>query len=186
GPEAHDAHRHFGRAWDVHGGDHPRDGTARRAAARVSDGESHAEDSGLTEAITREMARHVERPLVFPMSNPTSKTEAKPADVLAWTDGRALVATGSPFEPVSFGGRTFRIGQGNNAFVFPGVGLGALVAEAGLVTDSMFAAAADALADEVHADDLAAGSLFPPVRDIRRGTGPVAGGVVEEAPRSGG
>src|SRR5262249_31659927 len=138
-----------------------------------------------TGAGVREMARHVERPLVFPMSNPTSKTEAKPADILAWTEGRALVATGSPFEAVSFGRRTVTIGQGNNAFVFPGVGLGALVAEAGIVTDALFAAAADALAAEVHTDDLAAGSLFPPVRDIRRVTARVAEAVVKEARDSG-
>jgi len=143
------------------------------------------EPGTFTEAVVREMARHVERPLVFPMSTPTSKTEAKPADILAWTEGRALVATGSPFEAVSFGRRTVTIGQGNNAFVFPGVGLGALVAEAGIVTDAMFAAAADALAAEVHTDDLAAGSLFPPVRDIRRVTARVAEAVVKEARDSG-
>jgi malate dehydrogenase (oxaloacetate-decarboxylating) len=133
------------------------------------------------EEVVRAMARHVERPAVFPLSNPTSQAEATPADVLAWTEGRALVASGSPFEGVAVGGRTVRIGQGNNAFIFPGVGLGALAAEARMVSDGMFAAAAAALADAVAPADLANGSLFPPVSDLRRVTGQVAEAVVHKA-----
>jgi malic enzyme len=139
------------------------------------------EPGTFTEEVIREMGRHVERPLVFPMSNPTSKSEAVPADVIAWTEGRALVATGSPFDPVSYGGRTIHIGQGNNSFVFPGMGLGALVAEAREVTDSMFATAATRLAEEIRPEDLESGSLFPPIREIRRVTAAIAESVVREA-----
>jgi malic enzyme len=144
-----------------------------------------AEPDTFTEPILREMARHVDRPLVFPMSNPTASCEAKPSDVIAWTDGRALVATGSPFDPVVWGGRTIRVGQGNNAFVFPGVGLGVLVAEAREVTDSMFAVAAEELAACVSAEDLATGSLFPRVREMRKLSVRIAEAVVRTAREQG-
>jgi malate dehydrogenase (oxaloacetate-decarboxylating) len=134
-----------------------------------------------TEEAIRAMAAQVERPVVLPMSNPTSKAEAKPRDVLAWTEGRALVATGSPFDPVSYEGREYRIGQSNNVFIFPGVGLGVLVAEACEVTDGMFAAAAKQLAEEVRPEDLAVGSLFPSASRIREVTAHVAAAVVREA-----
>jgi malate dehydrogenase (oxaloacetate-decarboxylating) len=138
--------------------------------------------SGLfSEEIVRTMAAQVERPAVFPLSNPTSSSEARPADLLAWTGGRALVATGSPFEPVSVDGREVRIGQGNNAFIFPGVGLGVLVSEAREVTDGMFAAAADTLAGQLSERDRAAGSLFPRISELRQITVKVAEAVVRQA-----
>jgi malate dehydrogenase (oxaloacetate-decarboxylating) len=138
-----------------------------------------------TEPIVREMARHAQRPAIFPMSNPTSQAEATPFDVIAWTGGRALVATGSPFPTVAYEGRAIRVGQGNNAFIFPGVGLGALVSQAREITESMFTAAAARLADLVRAEDLAAGSLFPPIADLRAVTAEIAVAVAREARNAG-
>ncbi len=134
-----------------------------------------------TQNIVAAMARHVRHPVILPLSNPNSKSEAEPADLIAWTEGRALVATGSPFDPVSWQGRTIRIGQANNVLVFPGVGLAALVTESCEVTDGMFTAAAEALAGIVTGDDLAAGSLFPRLRDLRRICLRVAQAVARQA-----
>jgi len=138
-----------------------------------------------TEEAIREMAVHTERPVVLPMSNPTSKCEAKPMDILAWSEGRALVATGSPSGTVTYGGRDHRIGQGNNVFIFPGLGLGVMISHAREVTDGMFAAAAHQLAHEVSSEDLQAGSLFPPTGQIRRVTKAVAAAVIRAAQEEG-
>jgi len=119
-----------------------------------------------TEEIIREMAAHVERPIIFPMSNPTSLSEAIPSDLIAWTEGRALVATGSPFPPVAHEGTTYTIGQANNALIFPGLGLGTIVTRARTVSDGMLAAAAGALAQLVDAGPLGA-PLTPPVDTVR-------------------
>ena len=164
------------------GPDQPRDLAAVVRALRPTAliGASGA-PGAFTEEAVREMARHAERPLIFPLSNPTTSAEATPGDLLGWTEGRALVATGSPFGSVQFGGRTVRIGQGNNAFVFPGVGLGVMVAEAREVTDTMFAAAAETLAALVADADLAEGSLYPAMGLLRSVTVKVAEAVVRDA-----
>jgi len=133
-----------------------------------------------TEATVRQLAAHVERPVIMPLSNPTAKAEAVPADLLAWTDGRALVATGSPFDPVVHDDVTYRIAQANNALVFPGLGLGVAVVQARRVSDRMLAAAADAVAG--LSDATAPGApLLPPVDDLRKVSATVAVAVARAA-----
>jgi malic enzyme len=120
-----------------------------------------------TEGAIRQMAGHARTPVILPLSNPTSKTEAQPEDICEWTRGRAIIATGSPFPPVQRGERTHVIGQANNAFVFPGIGLGAVVSEAREVTDEMFLAAGDAMAAMVTQERLDEGSLYPSQSELR-------------------
>jgi malate dehydrogenase (oxaloacetate-decarboxylating) len=119
------------------------------------------------EAVVKAMSRLNARPIVFPLSNPTSKTECTPEDALRWSEGRAIVATGSPFPPVTHGGQSHRIGQCNNAFIFPGVGLGLTVARARHVSDGMFLEAAKALAEQVRPEDLADNAVYPELSRIR-------------------
>ena len=121
-----------------------------------------------SEAIIREMARKVERPIIFPLSNPTSKSEATPEDLIRWTDGRALVATGSPFAPVNYEGRKIPIAQCNNIYIFPAVGLGVVASGARRVTDSMMLAAARTLAGNSSALEDPSASLLPPLTHLRR------------------
>jgi malate dehydrogenase (oxaloacetate-decarboxylating) len=120
-----------------------------------------------SESIVREMSRKTERPIIFPLSNPTSRSEAEPSDLLAWSEGRALVATGSPFAPVEYGEKRIEIAQCNNVFIFPAVGLGLLASQARRVSDQMMLAAARALGEQSPALQNPAASLLPNVRNIR-------------------
>ena len=134
-----------------------------------------------TEPMVRAPAAHTARPAGFPLSTPTSSREGTPAGVLAWSGGRAIVATGSPFAPVPVGDRRVPIGQGNNAFVFPGLGMGAILSDASEISDGMVMAAAYALAEYVEEKHLAAGLVYPPVSELRAVSERVAVRVVEQA-----
>jgi malate dehydrogenase (oxaloacetate-decarboxylating) len=144
-----------------------------------------AQPQAFNEEIVREMARHVTRPMIFPLSNPTSKCEALPVDLINWTEGRALVATGSPFEDVEYKGRTIRIGQCNNAYIFPGVGLGVIAAQARRVTDAMFIAAARMLSELAPVRGDPSLALVPPLREVRDVAKRVAVAVAVQAQRDG-
>jgi malate dehydrogenase (oxaloacetate-decarboxylating) len=137
------------------------------------------------EAAIRALGSVTRRPVVMALSNPNAACEATPEDVLRWTDGRSLVATGSPFDPVQVDGRSQPIGQANNAFVFPGLGLGAIVAEAREITDDMLVVAARTLAASVPGSRLEEGSLFPAVSDLPAVARAVASAIVREARDSG-
>jgi malate dehydrogenase (oxaloacetate-decarboxylating) len=137
-----------------------------------------------TEAVVREMAKHCDRPIIFPLSNPAPLAEATPADLIAWTDGRALIATGSAFPPVTYRGVTYVIGQVNNAMLYPGLCLGAIVSRAHRISDSMLAAAANAVSSLV-AVRLPGASLLPHVDDLRNVSLTVAVAVAEAAVEEG-
>jgi malate dehydrogenase (oxaloacetate-decarboxylating) len=138
-----------------------------------------------TETIVREMARKVQRPIIFPLSNPTSKSEAKADDLIRWTEGRALVATGSPFAPVSYGGRTIPIAQCNNVFIFPAMGLAVVASGARRVTNAMMLAAARELGANSPAIKDPSASLLPRLTDIRRVAAEIATAVGLEAQKEG-
>ncbi len=132
-------------------------------------------------AVIEEMGRWCDRPIVMPMSNPTSHTEVTPAAAIAWTDGRAIVATGSPFPPVVHDGVTHRIGQANNTFIFPGMGLGVVTVGAREVTDGMFHAASVALSEATEQSLVAASQIFPDIDDVRGVSRAVAIAVARQA-----
>ena len=138
-----------------------------------------------TEEVIRTMAVQNERPIVFALSNPTSRSECTATQAYCWSDGRALFACGSPFDPVTLGDRSFVPRQGNNSYIFPGVGLGVIASGASRVTDAMFMAAAQALAAQVSEDDLQQGSLYPPLKNIREVSVHIAAAVAAVAYREG-
>jgi malate dehydrogenase (oxaloacetate-decarboxylating) len=138
-----------------------------------------------TEAIVRQMAAHTPRPIIFPLSNPTSRSEADPADLARWTGGRVLVATGSPYPPLELGGQPVPVAQSNNVFIFPAVGLGVLAARARRVTDHMFDAAARALGELSPAASDPHASLLPPVGELRAAAARIASAVAIAAVNDG-
>src|ERR1700759_2667763 len=134
-----------------------------------------------TEGVVREMARKVERPIIFPLSNPTSRSEANAEDLIRWTDGRALIASGSPFAPVTYGDRKIPIAQCNNVYIFPAMGLGVVASGARRVTDAMMLAAARKLGEHSPALKDPSGSLLPPLTAIRHVAAEIAVAVGMQA-----
>lgn len=132
------------------------------------------------EEHVQSMLKITDRPIVFPLSNPTSNCEATPEDLFKWSNGQAIVATGSPFAPVHFNGREYRIGQGNNVFIFPGVGMAAILANAREIDDNLFTVASYALADCVKAEDLQTGTVYPRFTGLEEASKKVAVEVVRE------
>ena len=138
-----------------------------------------------TREVIEEMSRLNERPIVFALSNPTSKAECTAEQAYEWSRGKALFASGSPFDPVTYEGRRYVPRQGNNSYIFPGVGLGVVAVRSTRVTDEMFMAAARTLAASVGEDDLAQGSLYPPLNRVRDVSAHIATSVAEVAFRNG-
>jgi malate dehydrogenase (oxaloacetate-decarboxylating) len=143
-----------------------------------------AESGSFTEAIVRNMAAYTARPIIFVLSNPPTRAEATPADLISWTDGRALVATGSPFAPVTYKGVTYVLAQVNNAMLYPGLALGAIIAKASRISSGMFMAAASAVSSLVVVRQPGA-SLLPHVDDLRSVSMTVAVAVAEAAEAEG-
>ena len=139
-----------------------------------------------SEEIVREMAKHVERPIIFPMSNPTALCEVAPEDALAWPEGRALVATGSPFSPVALpGGKEYVVAQTNNALIYPALGLGAILARSRTISPSMIMAGVNSLASLSPALNNPEASLLPDLADVREVSVDVTAGVVRQAVEEG-
>jgi len=154
---------------------------ARPTALIGTSGQSNA----FTEGVVRNMARHVRQPIIFPLSNPTERSEATPAELDSWTEGRAVIGTGSPFPPLKRNGKVFRADQTNNAYVYPGIGLGAIATGSRRISDGMFIAAAHAVAANSPTKDDPRGNLLPPLSKIRDLTFHVAVAVGKQAQREG-
>ncbi len=142
---------------------------------------SSGQTGAFNEDVVRTMFASCKRPVILPLSNPTSSAEAVPADLLQWTDGQAIIATGSPFEPVEFNGVTHRFGQGNNVFIFPALGFATMLGNVREVSDDMITAAAQSLAEAMHQDELDQGLLYPEVSRLRETTHAVTVGVLRSA-----
>ena len=168
------------RGWEFEGDTPDLIETIKNAEASVLIGLS-GRSGAFDEATVRQMAANHKWPIIFPLSNPTSSAEAKPVDIFRWTDGQAIVATGSPFEPVKMGGVTHPIGQGNNAFIFPGLGFGAILSDAKKITDHMVLEASQALADYSVEKYVEGGLIYPPVSDLQETSIRVATRVVQQA-----
>jgi malate dehydrogenase (oxaloacetate-decarboxylating) len=171
--------------WNLSSGDHiglsEVVANARPTVLIGTSGQAHA----FSESVVRTMAQHTKRPIIFPLSNPTERSEATPQDLLAWTEDRAVVGTGSPFPSIIRGGRPFRIDQVNNAYVFPGVGLAAIAVKARRISEGMFLAAARAIADISPAKRDPHANLLPPLAESRTISFQVAIAVAEQAAREG-
>jgi malate dehydrogenase (oxaloacetate-decarboxylating) len=141
--------------------------------------------NAFTEPVVRAMARHIKQPVIFPLSNPTDRSEATPAQLEQWTQGSAVIATGSPFPPLRRGGREFRVDQNNNAYVYPGIGLGAIAVRARRISDGMFLAAAKTIAEHSPAKRNPQDNLLPPLVEIRKLSFHVAFAVARQAQQEG-
>lgn len=166
------------REWGIQGGIASLEETVAHSKTTVLVGVSTV--AGLfTESIVKQVASNTDRPIILPLSNPTSKVEALPEDIIQWTDGKAIIATGSPFEPVEYKGNSYPIAQCNNSYIFPGVGLGAVAAEAKRITDNMLMASSYALAE--YAAKTGSDLLLPDLNDIREVSVHIARAVYKQA-----
>jgi len=155
-------------------------GVIKEAKPHVLIGTS-TKPNAFTKEIVQEMAKHVERPIIFPLSNPTRLHEAKPQDLFDWTDGKALVATGSPFPPVEYKGKKYDIAECNNSVTFPGIGLGAVLSRTRLMPPSLLVAAVRALASTAPALKDPTAGLLPDVTDVREISVQIAKAVIQQA-----
>jgi len=155
------------KGWSSQSGEITLADVVRNAKPTVLIGVS-GQAGAFTEEAVREMAKHTARPVIFPLSNPTSRSEATPQDLMDWTEGRALIGTGSPFEPVNVVGKTVHIAQTNNSYIFPGLALGIIASKARRVTDRMVKAAATELTHHLPTQKDKEGSLLPPISEARK------------------